>query len=225
MKKLLLCFAIGSVLITSCKKKEDDDDDNGGGSSATHVAALSFDNIIFNQENAFFSTDGSMTAPVDSNTAKTISSKIDFTYIVNWDVTEEGFMDPKARSQHWYWDDYYSAWLSNSVETEIYSTALTTADYDAAKSDQSKIGECFSKSTTVLVPHYIFGEGTCIGGRQCSDPNTGENSIMLSHDKVFAFKNVASGKRGLFYFPTGQVQAWPEPFLSDDTKVNIIREK
>ena len=225
MKKLLLCFVIGSVLITSCKKKEDDDDDNGGSSSTTHVAALSFENLIFNEDHAFFSTDGSMTGPVDSTTAKTMSSKIDFTYFINWDYSEDGFLDPKTRSQHWYWDENYAAWLSNSVETDIYSTTLTKSDFDAAKADQSKIGEYFSQSTTVLVPHHIYGTGKCIGGRQTSDPNTGEDSKLLGKDKVFAFKNVASGKRGLFYFPFDQVQFWPSPLLSEDTEVSIIREK
>jgi len=208
----------------SCKKEEDDNSNNNGGTSNTPTAAKSFENVIFNETNAYFSTDGSMTAPVDESTAMNISSKIDFTYIVNWDYSEVGFLEPKTRSQHWYWDDYYKSWLANSVETRIYKTTLTQVDFDAAKEDQSKIGEYFSDSSTVLVPHHIFGEGTCIGGRQAHNSTTGEYSILLSKGHVFGFKNTASGKRGLIYFGWDQVSFWPEPFTSTVTKVDIIRE-
>ncbi len=63
----------------------------------TTEAAKTFENVTFNSKTAFFSTDGSMTAPVDSVTAKTMAGKIDITFFYNYDYSEPGFIDPVTR--------------------------------------------------------------------------------------------------------------------------------
>lgn len=214
-KIILLLLTISTLSITSCKK-----DDDLPTPSPTSTASKSFLNLTFNTTTAYFSTDGSMSSPVDSNQAKTITSKIDITFIFNYDYTKPGFFDPIARSQVWYWNDYYKPWLSTAVKTEYYKTSLTKADFDAAKTDQSKIATCFSNSSTVLAPHGIFPTGSCIGGRQSSNPL----SIMLSQGNVFGFKNTTSGKRGLIYIRMDQYSGWPMPISNFNTKVDIIRE-
>jgi hypothetical protein len=184
------------------------------------TAAKSFTNLTFSPTMAYFSTNGTMTAPVDSNAAKVTATtaKIDITYFYNTDYSEPGFLDPVTRSQHWYWDNYYKSWLSSAVQTSYYSTDITKAEYDAAVSDQSKIATYFARTATVLAPHAIFPTGTCIGGRQTSSPT----SVLLSAGAIFAFKNNASGKRGLIYINMSQGMAWP--WGNNVTKVDIIRE-
>ncbi|MFZ4400174.1 MAG: hypothetical protein ACOYO1_09080 [Bacteroidales bacterium] len=209
---LLVLFSI--VMMTNCKK-----DDS---STTTATASKAFVNLTFNKVNAFFSTNGSMSAPVDSTQAKAISSKIDITFIFNYDYTKPGFFDPKARAQQWYWDDYYAPWLNNAVETRYYSTSLTKAQFDAAKADQTKIATYFANTSVRLCHHGIFPNGSCIGGRQTQ--NDTASSVLLAMDVVFGFKNTASGKRGLLYIRTDQSYAWPTPLIDFNTKVDIIRE-
>ena len=205
---------ISIVSFTGCKK---DDDDSTPPTPPT-TASKAFIDITFTKSNAYFSTDGSMAAPVDSNQAKTITNKIDITFIYNSSYTEAGFLDPIARSQVWYWNDYYLPWLNTAIETRFYSTSLTKADFDAAQTNEAKIAEYHSSPNTVLAPHAIFPNGSCIGGRQSSNPN----SLLLAEDRVFAFKNTASGKRGLLYIRADQAIGWPT--INSPTKVDILRE-
>ena len=209
---ILICIAS----FTSCKKEETDPSTPPPPSP---TASISFLNLTFNTTNAYFSSDGSMTAPVAANQAKTVINKIDITFIYNYDYWEPGFFDPIARSQVWYWDDYYEPWLSAGVETRYYSTTLTKTDFDAAKDDESKIAAYFSNSTTVLAPNPIFPEGSCIGGRQSTT-----DQIALKKGLVCGFKNTSSGKRGLLYIRTDQESGWPAPLLNFNTKVDIIRD-
>lgn len=206
---------MGVVSFVSCKKEKDNIP-----TTPTITEAKAFLNLTFNPKNAYFSTDGSMTAPVDSNQAKIVTNKIDITFIFNYDYTEPGFFDPIARSKVWYWDEYYKPWLSTAIETRYYSTNLTKEDFDAAKTDQSKISTYFSNSSIVLAPHAIFPTGSCIGGRETDNPT----SILLDKGKVFGFKNTASGKLGLLYSRTDQNSWWPYTALNFDTKVDIITE-
>lgn len=217
IKVCVICIALTTVF--SCKKKSSTPDPSPT-QVATPTAAKSFVNLSFSPTLAYFSTNGTMTTPVDSVQAKlsTMTNKIDITYIYNNDYSKPGFIDPNTRSQHWYWDEYYLSWLSAGVQTNYYSTTLTKSDFDAAKSDESKIGTCFSSSSTVLVPHAIFPTGTCIGGRQSSSPT----SVLLSANAVFAFKNTSSGKRGLIWIHSSQGTGWP--WGNNVTKVDIIRE-
>lgn len=212
MKANIFLLAMLCVAIASCNK--DDDGDKGG-----VTAAKSFENVIFNTTDSYFSTDGSMTAPVDETEAQPIVNKIDLTFIYNHDYYEPGFFDPIARSQDWgSWADYRKAWLSAGVETRYYSTTLTKAQFDTARADQSKIAAYFSDTTSVvLAPHGIFPDGSCIGGRQ-------NNSVLLAMGKVFGFKNTLSGKRGLLYIRTDQGPLWPSPVYNFNTKVDLIRE-
>ncbi len=211
----VIFIAVCAVLIISCKK------DDAPAPTPTPIAAKSFINVTFNPTTAaYFSTNGTMTAPVDSNQAMTISNRIDITFIFDYSYTEPGFFDPKARSQVWYWNDYYKPWLSNAVETRFYSTTLTKTQFDEAKADETKIATDFSASSVVLAPHAIFPTGSCIGGRVSSGPT----SLTLSQGQVYAFKNTVSGKRGLLYIRTDQYANWPIPISNTNTKVDIIRE-
>lgn len=203
---------ISALLVMSCTKKNDSDTSSPG--------AKTFLDITFNRTTAYFSTDGSMQVPVDSNQAKTMAGKIDLTFIYNFDYKEPGFLDPVARSKDWYWDEYYQPWLSSAIENRFYSTTLSKSDFDAAQKDQSKIGAYFSLSTTVLAPHAIFPTGSCVGGRQSFSPN----SVLLEKGLVLGFKNTVSGKRGLIYIRTDQPSGWPYPISTFNTKVDIIRE-
>lgn len=54
-----------SLLFLSCEKNDE----------TTTTSSKIFEYLTFNTTNAYFSTDGSMTSPVDSNQAKTISDK------------------------------------------------------------------------------------------------------------------------------------------------------
>ena len=202
------------VLATGCKK----DDDGDRNAAPTVTAAKSFANLEFTSDKAYFSTDGTMTTPVDSNSAKLITNKIDITYIYNYDYQEPGFFDPVARSQNWYWDDYELPWLSTAVKTRYYYTTLTKADFNAAKADQSKIAAAFNRTSTVIAPHDIFPTGSCIGGRQSA------TSYLIGMGSVWAFKNTATGKKGLLYIRNDQHTGWPYAVISNGTKVDIIRE-
>ncbi len=205
------------ITLASCKK-EKITENAAENAAETVIASKTFTNITFTTRNAYFSTNGTMTAPVDSNQAKTMTNKIDITFIYNYDYSEAGFFDPKARAQTYYWNGYYKPWLSTGVETKYYSTNLSKTDFDAAQKDQSKIATFFSQPTTIIAPHGIFPTGSCIGGRQTDDPT----SLLLAQGAVFIFQNVSSGKKGLLYIRTDQPFGWPS--FSSDTKVDIIRE-
>jgi hypothetical protein len=209
-------IVIPFALLASCSS-----DDNGGSSTNSGNGAKVFTNLTFSPDNPYFSTDGSMTAPVSETQATPIVNKIDITFIYNYDYFEPGFFDPVARSQEWYWDEYTKTFLSTAVETRFYSTTVTKAEFDAAADDDSLIANYFAESTTVLAPHSIFPTGSCIGGRESDSPT----SVLLSVGKVFAFKNVSSGKRGLIYIRTNQSTGWPIAVLDTNTKVDIIREE
>ncbi len=215
MKIYVIFLASLFIFLFSCKKDDDGANDNNT------TAALVFTDLTFNIENAYFSTNGSMTTPVDSNQAKTISDKIDITFIFNGSYMKPGFFDPIARSQHWYWDKYYSPWLSNAVETRFYKTNLTKVQFDEAKVDQSKIATYFADTSSfALAPHSIFPTGSCVGGRNSSI----QGFVALSRDQVIGFKNTSSGKLGLLYIRDDQYSNWPIPIMSFDTKVDLIRE-
>lgn len=212
-KQLLMLLTTGVLALASCKKEKVNENE-----SADVNGIKTFHNITFTPTQAYFSTNGTMSAPVDSTQAKSIVNKIDITFIYDADYTEAGFLDPKVRSQEYYWNDHYKPWLNAGVETKYYSTNLTKSDFDAAQQDPSKIAGFFSNSSTVLAPHAIFPAGSCIGGRQSNNPT----SITLSPGQVFIFLNVSSSKRGLIYIRTDQAQGWP--WMSSSTKVDIIRE-
>ncbi len=212
MKTTLMAifFTICIVSLTSCTKDEND--------STTPDSPKVFSGLTFNKTNAYFSTDGSMTAPVNETQAKTMTSKIDITFFFHQGETKPGFFDPVARSQQWYWNEFYQPWLSTAVETRFYTTTLTSADYEAAKTDPGKIATYFSNASTVLAPHGVFPVGSCIGGRE------GSESTTLAIGQVYGFKNTASGKRGLMNFGPVQSYGWPLPILDFNTNVDIIRE-
>ncbi len=213
MKNVLIVLSafVTITCLWSCQKD---------GADSNAVAPKIFENLAFNSKTAFFSTDGSMTAPVDSVSAKTMATKIDITFIYDYDYSDPGFMDPVARSKEWYWNQYNSVWLNKAVETVFYATALTAEDFDAAKADQSKIAGFLADSSVVLAPHSIFPTGACIGGRETANPA----SVSLGKGRVFGFKNVATEKHGLLYIRTDQGMAWPSYVLDKNTKVDIVRE-
>jgi hypothetical protein len=222
-KKLCtMLMAICIALITSCSKDESNPTPATTPTPVPTVTeSLKFTNLTFNPTTkAYFSTNGSMTTPVDSVQAMSISSSIDITFIFNYDYTQPGFFDPVARSQTWYWMGYYNTTLSNAVETRYYTTTLTKTQFDAAAGDESNIATYFASPSMVLAPHAIFPTGSCIGGSTTSNPN----SVILSMGVVYGFKNTVSGKRGLLYVRTDQESFWPTPMFNFDTKVDLIRE-
>ena len=210
---LMMMAFITLIAIQGCKKEN---------SAASVTAPKVFKGIGFNTtSNAYFSTDGSMVKPVNETQAKTMASKIDFRYIFYFSDAEPGFIDPKTCAQHNYWDEYYSTWSGASVQTIFYGTNITKAQFDEAALDQSKIGTYLSDvANATPAPHAIFPAGSCIGGRVSSGPS----SLTIRKGKVFGFKNVVSGKRGLLYISTQQAQDWPMPILDNATSVDIIRE-
>lgn len=204
---LLLLFAM--VTFISCNSPEDEDVN-------TTTAAKTFSDIVFSKTNAYFSTTGTSTLPMDSNAAKLTVSSIDLTYI-NGDYSEAGFFDPIARSQEWYWDDYYAPWLSTAKEVRYYyGSTVNLQDFNAAKADQTLIDGFIAEMT--IAPHAIFPEGSCIGGRQSSSPT----SYLLAEGYVYGFKITPTGKSGMIYVRTDQEAAWP--YWNSETKVDIIVE-
>jgi hypothetical protein len=184
-------------------------------------AARSFESLTFNTKYPFFATDGSMNFPQDSAKIQDKLAKIDITFIYSSDFSEPGFMDPKARSQDWTWNDYKLPWLSGSVETRFYSTTLTRAQFDSAKADERLINIYFSDTNKIkTAPHGIFPTGSCIGGRQSTDPE----SLLLHRGLVFGFRNMGNLKRGFLLIRTDQQNAWPTAIVSTNTLVDIIRE-
>jgi len=222
MKKILSKGAlfVSLAIVFSCNNNSNNNNPTPTPTPAATTAAKTYRNLTFTPALAYFSTNGTMSAPIDSAQAKlaTNTTKIDITYIYNNAYSEPGFFDPKARSQSWYWTYHYLPWLSTGVETRYYSTTLNKNDFDAAAADETKIGQYFSSASTILAPHAIFPTGSCIGGRQTSGPT----SELLGTGKVFGFKNTTSGKRGLIWINTSQGTAWP--WANNETKVDIIRE-
>ncbi len=205
-KVFTVCLLIGVMFLTNCKKD-----------ASSTGKAKSFTNLTFNHRIAFFASDGSMAAPVDSFGAKASISKIDITFFNYYDYDGPGFFDPVARSSDaWYWDQFCLPWLKNGMATKYYSTKLTKADFDAAVSNQSKIATFFASSDTKLAGHDIYPVGAVIGGREA-------NSVELKKGGVYGFMN-AAGKRGFIYVRTDQATAWPIAVVSQDTKVDIVRE-
>lgn len=192
-----------------------------------------WDNMVFGRfsyggtNNPYFSTiDPTVTGTLNEASAQAISDKIDLVYIYNTGYDQPGFMDPVTISQHWYWDDYYTPWLSNAYSTKFYMTRLTRAEYDSAKSDGLKLSGYFNNSAKVyLAPHTVFPPGSCIGGRSfcvgAADCNV--NSIKLLMGKVYGF--VSNNKKGLIYIRTDQSAGWPVPLLNFNTRVDIVKEK
>ncbi|WMJ75515.1 hypothetical protein RCC89_20475 [Cytophagaceae bacterium ABcell3] len=213
MNKLLLILPLSCLLFFSCKKEEEEPEDTQPNNF--------FENLAFNSTNAYFSTDGSMSAPVDAEKAKEIAEKIDITFIYDYDYSQPGFFDPVARSEEYYWDNFHQPWLEVAVETRFYVTDLSKEQFDATKKDDALISKYFADNDFSLAPHSIFPEGSCIGGRQSGEGAT----VPLATGAVFGFENTSSGKKGLLYIRTDQPSAWPYVLMSPDTKVDIIRER
>jgi hypothetical protein len=120
-------------------------------------------------------------------------------------------------SGSYYWSStFYTPWSSVSKKVLWYETifnSYTATEFNAAKSDQSKIGNYFSDTTKVFLAdgHPIWPDGACIGGR---------NAVAsLAQYKVFGFKRVADGKRGLM-----KINSLPTFGLNTNTTVDIIIE-
>ena len=202
---LSMLMLIGIALISGCKKDDDTTDDN----TPKPTAAKTFMNLTFSYYNAYFATDGGITATLDSTQAKLIAAKIDITYFDHALYGGPYFFDPKFRTQVGLGSDYYLSWTGNSVETKFYNTTLVKSDFDAAKSDQSKIASYFSDTTKVVLSYS--------NGSQIGEPE-------MSIGQVIGFKNTLTGKRGFIYIRSDQSQGWPIPFYNTETKVDLIKE-
>lgn len=214
--RFLSYILIGGIAFSGCKS-EDPEPPSTPAPSGT--AALTFSDMTFNSTNAYFSTTNGMTQPVTAAAAQPMAADIDITFIYTGDYSAVGFLAPLTRSQVWYWNQYNQPWLSIADSTELFATTLTAAQFTAAKSNAALIGTYFSNATSVYsAPHAIFPTGTCVGGRQSSNPA----SFDLSQGTVVGFKNHVTGKRGLIKIAENQQAYWEE--ITSVTKVDIIRE-
>ena len=193
---------------------------------------ISWDGLVFGRytyghDNSYFSTiDTSFRTPLNASQAQPKADKIDLVYIYNSGYSAPGFMDPYTLTQHWYWDEYYTPWLTNAYHTKFYMTKLSKLQYDSAKADGSKFQVYFSDTTKVYVaPHRIFPIGTCIGGRGfCAGvADCAINDISLVRGKVYGF--ISNNKKGFIYVRTDQNPGWPTNIINADTKVDIVKEK
>ena len=214
MKRILFASIIAFGLI-SCGKDEPAPEET------PIVKPYVYQNIEFTKDSAFFATGAGMTEPLDSVDVvdEDLDSLIDIAYIYSTDYSEAGFIDPITRSDHWYWDDYYSPWLSQSKRTLFYSTFLTRTEFESAMKDQSKINSYLNLGTVAVADHAVFPTGTCVGGRPTTDPA----SLELYKGQVIGFWNYTAGKRGLIFIRPDQVVNWPDNGTM--TRVDILREK
>ena len=201
MKKMFLVFMIAFTML-SCS------DD-----SSTAIAPLYLENIQFSPYKLFFSTNGQWTKATDSTLAIPKVSQIDFVFLFNFSESSCCLIDPITRSQL---PTSYSqrTWLSTAIKTKFYSTNLTVAQFEATKSDQSKIGQYFANTNLVqLASAGSFPEGTAYGNLQ-------DDSQSIIADKIIGFQNVISGKRGLIWVISAPNYS-PNVYLD----VEIVKEK
>ena len=206
------------VCIAFCACQSDDPEPPSS-PTPSGTAALQFSNLTFTSTNAYFSTTNGMTQPVAATAAQPMAADIDITFIYSGDYSAVGFLAPFTRSEVWYWNQYNQPWLSVADSTELFATTLTASQFTDAKSNSSLIGTYFGNTSSVYTaPHSIFPTGTCVGGRQSSNPA----SFDLNEGTVVGFKNHVTGKRGLIKIADSQEPYWEE--ITSVTKVDIIRE-
>lgn len=181
------------------------------------IPAKVFENLTFTPKLAYFSTDGSMLAPVEVGDAKSVAGKIDITYIYSHIAGEPGFLSPATRSQQTASNEYYDPSLQSDRKVTFYTTDLTAQDVQSAKGDQSKIAEYFGDYQRIeIAPSNGYVRGTGIGGK----PTYKSEPVLLREGKVFGFLLSDTGQRGLIYIRTDQQGALPSP----ETKVDIVLE-
>lgn len=200
---------------TACDNS--DDDVPTPATPATPTTPKSFSNVTFSGAKQWFSTSGTSNVTLDSATAKTVASTLDIGYTYDFGYSAPGFLDLKTRAAGtYYWSStFYTPWSSVSKKIIWYTTVFssyTATEFNAAKADQSKIGAYFSDTSKVHLTHGhpIWPDGTCIGGRNAVD--------AISQYKVFAFKRVSDGKRGLMKIATAP--SW----INSNLSVDIIIE-
>lgn len=183
------------------------------------VASQYFE-LIFTTENKYFSTNGTMNAPVNASTAQNsnLVPIIDITYGWEYIDQEPGFMDPITRSQLISgWTEYHEPWLSGAVQTQFYAPSISIAQFEAAIEDQSLIEVYFNDLGLELTQCNNIPNGSFVGD------NFSETDI--DRFRAYGFMNVESGKKGFIYIHGNQDNGWPLPILSLDTRVEIIREQ
>jgi hypothetical protein len=222
MKKTHILVAMLGIAVafTNCKKEKEAEPAPTPVTTPPPAAgaAKSFTNVTFNATNQWFSTAGTSSSTKDSAAAKLAASTLDLGYTYDFGYDEPGFLDLVTRSNgSYYWSStFYTPWTSVSKKVLWYETSFSNfagTEFTAAKSNQTKIGQYFSDTSKVFLAdgHPIWPDGACIGGR---------NAVAtLAQYKVFAFKRVADGKRGLM-----KINSLPTWGLNTDTKVDIIIE-
>lgn len=224
----LALLSLTIVFFFSCSKSSDKKENSSiidpEKISIKVYEGLAFSTLKYGDNNPYFSTidTANFKVPVAEAFATANASKIDLMYYYyTAGAGEPGFIDPYTASQHWYWDDYYTPWLSaTTVRTKFYLTELVKSDFDAAKKDLKKLDEFFKDSRYVrIAPHSIFPEGTCLGGRQVGLTT----NITLKKGGVYGF--ISNEKKGLIYIHTTQPNGWPAAIESTRTYVDILKEQ
>jgi hypothetical protein len=220
----------------SCEKDAASNSNNGNiGSSQTTQAKniQAFDSLVFNaveDEDQYFSTfDTSFHGPTSQyDLSATQIKNVDILYIHDYNYDKPGFMNPYIASQEWYWNDdvYYYPWLDSSVNSSWYLTKLNSDEFDSAKKYDGVFEKYFNDTAVIkITSSSIFPDGGIIGGRTNVYATWGVNGDLV-RTKIFAFKNVASGKRGFLRIRGDQEEGWPDfPITGFRTKVDIIKEK
>lgn len=224
MKNYFILLTALGALLSSCNKDDEPTDPVIEDSSPTPTdnSSLTFRNLNFTATYSYFSTDGSMTIPVDSNEAKLETASIDISFIQANEIHAVGFMDPIVQSQNiWDSDEYFTLWLDGAVETRYFITSLEKVHFDSAQADQNKISVYLSDSSVTSAPHNIYPVGSSVG---IIEPSTYAEPV--ERGDVFGFENTSTGKLGLIYIHEEQRFLWPtnNTGTSNETVIDIIRE-
>ena len=214
MKKIsIYLITLLFLSLTYCTKDDNSDDPNSDPDETE--PAKTFLGVTFTPTYAYFSTQGDSSGTMSAYQAQSAASSIDITYIYDGDYNEAGFLDAVTRSSdQYYWSSTYrTPWSSVSQKTIWYYCSLESRIelFNNAMSDQSKIGEIFSDTTHLkIIQHPVWPEGSSAGGRSADQ--------KLGAFKVFGFKRVSDGKRGLIY-----IDRVPTNF-NENCIVNIVIE-
>jgi hypothetical protein len=154
-------------------------------------------------------------------------ANVDLVYVYEYVGGMPGFLDPVSAStkrifpgayntDYWYFPE-----LVNSKQTIFYQIGLNRGDMDSIILHPELLDQYWNDGDagfmTITDGHGVFPPGGIVGARF--------GSASLAKTLMIAFKNVASGKRGLMYIRDDQPYGWPANIINDHTRVDILKEK